>query len=316
MVSVKNEAQARQAVRDMKAAGADFLKVYWTLSPEAYRAIADESRQAGLPFAGHVPFLISAFEASESGQATIEHLTGILETCSSREEELRFAEWSEAIDAAMFTSFDREKCRRLFRNFAKSGTWSVPTLVLHRGLALHDQPHVAKNPGLDYLAPQMVAEWSSSPQIDRAHDEKARQQRFRLLLDLVADLAAAGAGLMAGTDNNNPYVVPGFALHDEMALFVEAGLTPAAALRAATIDPARFMKLDGETGSIEAGKAADIVLLDANPLEDIRNTRKIHAVLRNGTYLDRQALDTMLAEAAEIERQQDKEWLGAKPNGN
>jgi imidazolonepropionase-like amidohydrolase len=107
----------------------------------------------------------------------------------------------------------------------------------------------------------------------------------------------AGVLLLAGTDTGNPFCFPGFSLHDELALLVNAGLTPTESLRAATLNPAQFLGLDQTLGTIERGKLADLVLLDANPLEDIRNTQRIDAVIMNGRFHDRKALDKMLAQA-------------------
>ncbi|HQZ97498.1 MAG TPA: amidohydrolase family protein [Pyrinomonadaceae bacterium] len=294
LMGVKNAAEARAAVRSLKAAGAGLIKVYWNLTPETYFAIADESKKLGIPFAGHVPFLVSAAEVSNAGQKSIEHLTGILETCTSKEVELRNKEWTPAVYEEMVATFDDKKCLELYKRFAKNGTYHVPTAILHRGMALYDEPGFLDDPSFKYVPKSMMKEWSESPQLDRDHDLKTRKERYNWLLDMIGTMYRAGVPIMTGTDNNNPYVVPGFALHSELELFVRAGLTPIQALQSATIVPARYLGLTRSNGSTEKGKIADIILLDADPLSDIRNTRKIAAVMVNGKLLDRADLDKML----------------------
>lgn len=294
LMGVKTPEEGRTAVRSLKAAGAGFIKVYWNLTAETYFAIADESKKLGIPFAGHVPFLVSAADVSNAGQKSIEHLTGILETCSSKEDELRNKEWTPAVLEEMIATFDDKKCLELYKRFAKNGTYHVPTAILHRGIALYDEPGFLDDPTFKYVPKSMMKEWSESPQLDRDHDLKTRKERYKWLLDTIGTMYRAGVPIMTGTDNNNPYVVPGFALHYELELFVRAGLTPMEALQTATINPVKYLGLTATNGTIENGKSADLVMLDADPLADIKNTRKVRAVMVNGKLLDRAELDKML----------------------
>jgi imidazolonepropionase-like amidohydrolase len=295
MYAVKDAEAARAAVRLMKSEGATYIKVYWNLSPESYAAIADEAKKLAIPFAGHVPFLVSAFTASELGQKSIEHLTGIAETCSSKEDELRKKEWTPQVQIEIRATFDRDKCRRLYKTFAKNGTYNVPTLVLHRGMLKYDERIFRLRPALGYISASEMREWEASPQLNREMTAAEREKLFQELLDVVREMNRAGVPLLAGTDNNNPFVVPGFDLHDELELFVKAGLTPLQALRTATVNPARYLNEMDKYGSVSVGKMADFVILDADPTIDIRNTRKINAVVSNGNFLDRIALDAMLS---------------------
>lgn len=296
LLGVKNAEEARAAVRRLKASGAGFIKVYWNLSPEAYFAIADESKKLGIVFAGHVPFLVSAADVSDTGQKSIEHLTGIVETCSSKEDELRKKEWTPAVGEEMIATYDEKKCLDLFKRFAKNKTYQVPTAILHRGMALHDDERFQDNPSFRYVSKATLKEWADSPQLNRDHNLKIRKQRFQWLLETIGKMHRAGVPILAGTDNNNPFVVPGFALHDELELFVRAGMTPLQALETATINPAKYFELTRTHGTIEKGKTADMVLLEANPLENIGNTRKIAAVLLNGRYLSKETLEKILAD--------------------
>jgi imidazolonepropionase-like amidohydrolase len=298
ILGVKNAAEGRAAVRSLKASGAGFIKVYWTLSPEAYFAIADESKKQNITFAGHVPFSVSAFDASDAGQKSIEHLTGIEETCSSKEDELRKKEWTPAVQEEMIATYDEKKCLNLFKRFAKNKTYQVPTAILHRGLALYDDEGFQDNPGFKYVSKETLKEWADSPQLSRGNNLKIRRQRFEWLLETIGKMHRANVPLLAGTDNNNPYVVPGFALHDELELFVQAGLTPMKALKTATVNAAEYLGMEKFRGTIEKGKFADLVLLDANPLIDISNIRKINAVVINGRLLKRKELDEMLNKIA------------------
>jgi imidazolonepropionase-like amidohydrolase len=129
------------------------------------------------------------------------------------------------------------------------------------------------------------------------HDSREVQDRCRLRTALVGKMDRTGVRLLAGSDAANPFVVWGFSLHEELTLLVAAGLLPLEALQAATLNPARYLESTDSLGTVEAGKLADLVLLDANPLEDIRNSQRISAVVLNGRYLDRRALDRLLAEA-------------------
>jgi imidazolonepropionase-like amidohydrolase len=303
ILGVKNAEEGRAAVRSLKASGAGFIKVYWTLSPEAYFAIADESKKQNIVFAGHVPFLVSAFDVSDAGQKSIEHLTGIEETCTSKEDELRKKEWTPEVQEEMIATYDEQKCLNLFKRFAKNKTYQVPTLILHRGMALYDDEGFLDNPSFRYVSKATLKEWADSPQLSRDRNLKIRKQRFEWKLETIGKMHRAGVPILAGTDNNNPYVVPGFALHDELELFVRGGLTPMQALRTATVNASTYLGMEKSFGTIEKGKFADLVLLDANPLIDISNTRKINAVVVNGRLLKRQDLDEMLNKVAEIVKQ-------------
>ncbi|MEO5859786.1 MAG: amidohydrolase family protein [Pyrinomonadaceae bacterium] len=297
MFVVKDADAARAAVRLMKAQGASYIKVYWNLSPESYAAIADEAKKLGIPFAGHVPFQVSAFTVSSSGQKSIEHLTGISETCTSREDELRKIPWTDEVGKEMRATFDMEKCRRLFKTFAKNGTYNVPTMVLHRGMLKYDDPSFRSRPALEFISATELKDWDDSPQLNRQMTRAEREKDFEEILELIREMNTAGVPLLAGTDNNNPFVVPGFDLHDELELFVAAGLTPTQALRTATVNPAVYLGITKNFGSVSKGMTADLLLLDGDPTIDIRNTRKIFAVVSNGNLFDRESLDSMLARA-------------------
>jgi imidazolonepropionase-like amidohydrolase len=295
-------------VRTAKREGADFVKVYQRLSRETFLAIADESKKQGLPFAGHVPNSVSAREASDAGMKSIEHLTGVLLASSSREDELRaFAadptaappEEQTRRDRLIRDTYSREKEAALLQRFKRNHTWQTPTLIVSRngilGVPVRDDPRLKYVPAFLKTIWQQQMDGHRQRPAERAEFLKWNYER---LVDTVGMMHQARVDLLAGTDAFNPYCFPGFSLHDELELLVGAGLTAADALRAATIDPARFLGKEAEMGSVSKGKIADVVLLDADPLKDIRNTKRIHAVFFQGKLYERQALDKMLSDVA------------------
>lgn len=303
-IAVRNEEEGRNAVRRVKQWGADFVKVYWLLSRDAYFGIADEAKQQGITFAGHVPNAVSPGEASDAGQKSIEHLTGILVQCSDKETELRNEVVKPKSPGARgrahltaLETYDEKKAADLFARFARNHTWQCPTLTVLRSIAYLGDENFRRDGRLRYIPRQLRQRWTLRIAYRDEGDKAGAKKIFQKDLEIVGAMRKAGVPILAGTDTGNPFCFPGFSLHEELALLVIAGLTPIEALRSATINPARFFDLDKTLGTIEQGKIADLVLLDANPLEDIRHTQRINAVISNGRLFDRKALDNMLADA-------------------
>jgi hypothetical protein len=283
--------QARLAVTLLAVSGADFLKVYNSLPREAYFEIAQESKRLGIPFAGHVPEAVSPAEASDAGQRSQEHLINILLACSTRETELRSQRIATMNDPAisgqermlqlgfpdpqgLFDTYDEAKATALFKTFVKNATWHTPTLALLQSF-LTDKARARRMAYMQDLTPEQFDTWMA---------------RIGALLErhkkLVGDMHRAGIEFLAGTDAGpNTPVPPGSGLHDELELLVESGFTPMEALQAATRNPARYFGNLQEMGTLEPGKVADLLLLDANPLDDIRNTRKIRMVVLRGRVI-------------------------------
>ena len=314
-VAVRNAEEARRAVDSLAAGGADFLKVYNRLPRDAYFAAVAEAKARGLPVAGHVPTLISVEEAVDSGQVTIEHLTGLLLACSPREEELRRQLSQAAASPKGWDSvtavlraqtrtqaepFDEAKCRRLAYHLAQRGTWMVPTFAVLRSIAYLDDSTLRADPRLRYVPVQWRASWDPAKDFRFKNlgpaDWAARKLVFERQRELARLLHQEKVRFLAGTDLANPYIYPGFSLHDELATLVALGFTPLEALRAATLDPARFLGAGDSLGAVATGKRADLVLLEANPLEDIRNTSRIVAVVADGRLYELPARQRMLAE--------------------
>lgn len=315
-VSVSTSAEGREMVDKLRQQGADFIKVYDRLSRDAYLAIIDQAKKDGLPVVGHVPESITTMEASDAGQKSIEHLGSILQGCSTLEDELRrleaapmpaagdFSEIPRRIAARgvrMLDTYDDQKAKQLFAHLTKNQTWQVPTLVTKRALTFIDDFDRNGDQRLKYI-PQSEQKWWSPQQNFllryRTPEYIVYSKRlFQKELELVGAMHRAGVPLMTGTDLSIPYTFAGYSVHDELALFVQAGLTSMKALQAATRNPAVFLGELSSHGTIELGKTANLVLLDANPLENIRNTQRINAVVLNGKYLPKEALQRMLADA-------------------
>jgi imidazolonepropionase-like amidohydrolase len=310
--TASNAQEGRTAVQALKKRGADFVKVYTKLPREAFFAIAEEAKTQGLPFAGHVPESVSALEASDAGQKSMEHLYGITLACATKETELR-KEVLEALaksDNAAFMatlgrahikaldSYDENKAKVLFARFAKNGTWQVPTLTVLRSIANLTDERFTNDPRVKYMPPFLRSMWDPKGPADKSRLEAIafRKIMYKKAPEIVSALHRAGVPILAGTDTSNPFCFPGFSLHDELALLVEAGLTPLEALQSATRDPAKYLDRLKDVGTVETGKIADLVLLDANPLDDIKNTQKIAAVVVGGKLLDKAALQKMLAD--------------------
>jgi hypothetical protein len=298
--TVSTADEARRMVDTLKAGGVDFVKVYWNLSREAYFAIADQTKKQRIPFAGHVPISVSALEASDAGQRSIEHLDGISLACSTEEERLSKIKPSDLppgkYQQQVFDTYDEQKCARLFSHFAKNSTWQVPTLSIFQRFNI-DPNTLANDERLKYIPMAEREEWKRFiTRLEKRTLEQNAQRRLQVAFKLIGGMRRAGVEFMAGTDLGNEYLYPGFSLHDELVLLVQAGLTPMEALQAATQNPAKFLGRLDSLGTIEKGKIADLVMLDANPLEDISNTRRINAVVVNGRYLPKEALQRMLAE--------------------
>ena len=294
--------EARVAVRELKAAGVDFIKVYSSVPKDLYLALAGEAKSEGIPFVGHVPYPVTAAEASDAGQRSLEHLTEV-DVGTSTDEAAIKAEEVEAMNqkhgyipdpARLKSTFDSAKAAALFERFRRNETWQVPTLVvLYQEREIADST-LQRNDSLLVYIPKMLRDYWRSMPTDIANKMVAL---YDFHAELVGPLNRAGVSILAGSDSPNPFVYPGFSLHDELGLLVRAGLTPAEALRTATINPAKFLGVTDSLGTVATGKVADLVLLDANPLTDIASTKRIRAVIQGGRLLDRHALDVMLADA-------------------
>lgn len=292
------------ATREVKAAadaGADFIKVFSDVPVLHWRAILDASRAVSLPVIGHVPAGVTLLDAAVAGQRNSEHLMQAFEACSSSEtkflDERRgvggdaLAGLLEAQEPRVLRKFDRLACRRVSESLAATGQVQDPTLVIQM-LKSDDKP--SNDPRWRLLRADEQARWERIFASPSAQNHALEKQRLDVALRIVSAMNKADVPIMAGTDTPMPNVYPGYSLHEELELLVESGLSPREALRAATLTPAVFLGIAADSGSVAVGRRADLVLLDADPTQDIRNTRRIDAVLIDGRLLRRVALDELL----------------------
>jgi imidazolonepropionase-like amidohydrolase len=316
-ITVKDGTDARQAVLEAKRGGAEFIKVYEFLPRDAFFAIADESRKQGLPFAGHVTPSVSVEEASRAGQKSIEHDRFMLAT-TNRENELRkmvddayaktppgagfpkFSDLRELVRLAA-DAFSRERAQALATLLKENGTWICPTMSMLDFIPDVDDSALESDARLKYLPSALRQQWLNALKQARTdltpEDRQLVRRSYGHFVETVLLMHAGGVGLLAGIDGGMPFSFPAFGIHDELRALVDAGLTPLEALQTATLNPARFFDREKDLGTVAAGKLADLVLLDANPLAAITNTTRINAVVANGRLFRRADLDDLLAKA-------------------
>jgi imidazolonepropionase-like amidohydrolase len=290
---IETPVQGRDTVRRLRAAGVDQIKVK-SMPRDVYSAVMAEAHALGLSVTGHVPTVMTPEEVSDAGQS-VEHVNTLFDGTFQA---ARRGKQDFLAEVALWRAGDEAPA--LFQRFVRNGTYVDATLVPYERLA---NRLVAGLPDPDWQYTAASARAEAEKQIGRVRYDAGPKPRidnpdFRELQAVTRMMHDAGVKLLAGTDVS--FInAPGFSLHDELELLVDAGLPPVAALRAATSTPAAvFPKL--EMGSIAPGRRADLVLLDANPLTDIRNARRIRAVVLAGKFLDRPALDRLLTEALEL----------------
>lgn len=285
--------EARAAVREQAEEGYDFVKVYARLPVDAYDAVVEAARGAGLPVDGHVPNAVGVERVLASGQRTLEHLLGygieLTAVAPEGGDEM-------ARELAAWSSLDDERVERWARRTREAGIWNCPTLVvLEKWLPDDAIARELERPCMRYapaflrgiwfgMLTRIPAEWRAS-----AREGDAGRKRFVRALD------AAGARLLVGTDTGNPYVLAGFSLHEELAALVDAGLSPARVLRMATSDAAECLGTPDEFGTIAPGLRADLLLLEADPREDVANAARRVGVVVRGRWLPEAELEAMLA---------------------
>ncbi|GAA0975723.1 amidohydrolase family protein [Nocardiopsis tropica] len=320
---VKGAQDARRAVGETRDAGADFVKVYSRLDRESYLALMEEARRQDIPVVGHRSDLVPFVEQVELGQRSFEHVHGLWPALSrdaaemeasmariSLEPDTYYSSWFRQINEVEWesvNSYDSAAAASVFGRLAANDVALCPTLVMHEKVDLPERAGL-EDPRLRYLPPYMREMWKYVLEQVYTRGRSAaegalRRDLFERRRETVVAMDAAGVRLLAGTDPLTPGVLPGFGLHDELELLVRSGLSPARVLRIATLEAARFLGREQWSGTVREGRAADLVVLDADPLADIRNTTRIHAVVVAGRFIgpgERQALlDTAERAAAD-----------------
>lgn len=299
---------ARANMALLAEAGVDFVKIYEMVSPEVFEVLVEEARVRGLPIDGHVPLAMRARDVGPRVQS-LEHLRNLEMDCTADpvalvSERRRVLENPEGIPGGALRSrlhgmhripsvnaYDEAQCREVMASMM--GTIQVPTLRLN---ALSLRPPFTRSDWsqvMEKVPSEVAADWTApagGPLGGRSTDTTYPDWS----LFLVGLMHEAGVPIGAGTDTPIGFAVPGYSLHSELEMLVQAGLSPLEALRSATLRPAEFFGLQGEMGTIEAGRVADLVLLSGNPLEDITLTRSVQAVVTKGRLLDRNELDALV----------------------
>lgn len=314
-IPVETGDRAIQIVDSLINGKADFIKVYSFLAPDVFYAIAKRCEEKRITFAGHVPHTVWLTDASKAGMASMEHLYGFLiEACSKSDSAMalmqrsvRAFEMGDKEDrknalllfhSLVLNHFSKEKMRSIAQTLRKNNTYIVPTLVTLRGEYFTNDTSFTNDKRLNYMSAETLAYWKETTEYDISNnteiDWQNKRKRWQVEQEIMKILISEKVPIMAGTDADNPYAFPGFSLHDEIALYVEYGMTPVEALRSATIIPATFLTMSDSLGTIKIGKLADLVLLEANPLEDIKNTTKVNTVISNGNLYDKSYIDSIL----------------------
>ena len=293
-IEVASVGEVRAAVRREIGAGAGVIKVYTRLRPALIAVAVDEARARGVTVAAHLG-KTNALEAAAEGVASLEHLSGVAEAASDDAARLRAAH-DDFLGG--WTAFEREWTRlqpdaleRVARTLVQRGVTIVPTLALHEAFSRLADPGLRQDPALDGVPRDVVDRtWDPADIMGRAKWTPEILADFKRALVVeqrfVATYAGLGGRVVAGTDTPQQFVVPGWSLHRELQLYVAAGLTPAAAIRSATADAAALLGISDRAGTIDVGKDADLVLVDGDPLRDIRATTAIRLVVRLGRVVE------------------------------
>ena len=289
---------AERIVATQKQAGYDLLKVHEGLKPEVYEAIAAAARKSGIPIAGHVTATVGLQRALAARQSSIEHLDGYLQALIPPDSPVPPTP-SQVVLGPALAHIDERRLPTLARTTRDAAVYNTPTLALFKIIVSTDDPAVfSKWPELRYVPAKMREGFAKQKGgINLSEVPAAELKRYVELRDhVVKTLNDAGAKLLVGPDSPQLFLVPGFGTHREMAAMAEAGLTPYAVLQAATRNAAEYFGTQAESGTVEAGKRADLLLLDANPLQSVANTSRIAGVMVRGRWLPKAEIDRMLSE--------------------
>jgi imidazolonepropionase-like amidohydrolase len=296
--SVPDPAAAEKAAVEQKQAGYDLLKIHPGVGLPAFEALVASARRVGIPFAGHVPEDVGIHRAIAARYASIEHLDGYVEAMLRGDAPVS-ADESAFFGLNLGEHLDESKLPALVEATRKAGVWNVPTQVLLENLVLVGSAELAQRPELRYVTPETRAQWAEVRQSmlsETGSTPESARRTIEVRRRLIKALHAAGAGLLLGSDAPQIYNVPGFSTHRELESLVAAGLTPYQALETGTRNIARYFGTERETGTIAEGKRADLILLDADPLTDIRNTTRRAGVMVRGRWLPQAEIEKRLAD--------------------
>ncbi len=307
------EAVAQQ-IKMLDSVGVDFLKAYEMLKPEQFSLVTKLANEKGLKVTGHVPLSMDVISASNGGLNSMEHMRNLELSCASNASELLTqrikllrdgkkdpgGKLRSAIHQAQrqtaIENYDESKADEVLGVLARNQTWQIPTMALNTAFVTRPFMQSQWQESFTYLPDSIGDRWNAT--IKSAMDSEVppfRQQYAQWMMDMVGKIHTAGIGIMAGTDTPIGFLTPGLSLHEELGVLAAAGLTPQEALQTATTNPAKYFNMESELGSIKEKYWADLILLDANPLENINNTKRINAVVKQGKFYSRNDLDDILA---------------------
>lgn len=299
--SVESPEHGAEMVHEQAEAGFDFLKIHPGLTREEFDAIAEAAEEAGIEFAGHVPADVGIERALEAGYASIDHLDAYFPGMVDPEE-------TEGMEGGFFDYLlapyvEEDRLKAIAEATRDAGVWNVPTETLMHNVLTLDIDNIHEDrPELKYMPADTVDAWLERIEDmrgDEDFDPDAAEEYIQLRKDLIRALHELDAGLLHGSDAPQILNVPGFSIHHEMEIMAAAGLSPYEVLVTATRAPAEFFGEIGSSGTVAEDRRADLVLLEANPLEDLGHLRKIAGVIRDGVWLDQQRITEQLEAIAE-----------------
>jgi imidazolonepropionase-like amidohydrolase len=302
-VALKTPDEARMAVRQQVEAGADMIKVYSALDRDVYFAIMDEAKAQGIKVIGHIPDTVYLEDAVAAGQSDIEHWFGfekVIADLLGEPVDLNHG-WmgSNPVYLTRLAEVDPQALQDFYKRLKDSGVTVDPTIVTFRNWPNVNSLERQSLPHGEYISNELFSIWKTQ----WAGQTEIPDVIWQSWAQMVRQMNEAGIPMMTGTDLMCPGLMPGYSVHEEMEIWQEAGIPPADILRSATLVPIRFMGLEDRRGSIRVGKSASMVLVRANPLEDIRNAQQIESVFLRGQYFSREDLDRLLDEARNLAQQ-------------
>jgi imidazolonepropionase-like amidohydrolase len=302
-MGIKTPEDGRAAVRKQAEAGVDMIKVYSTLDKDVFLAILEEADKHGLKVVGHVPDSIYIEDAAAAGLDSMEHWFGfekVIAKLLGEPVKLTYSGMgSQAYYLERLGEVDAAALQAVYQKLRASGLTVVPTVVTFKDFPSLNTFETGKLPGSEYISQNLLAIWKSQ----WGGQSDIPDIYWQNWAQMVKGMNEAGIPLMVGTDLMVPGIIPGYAVHEEMLIWQEAGIPPADILRSATLVPAQFMGLEKRLGSINEDKTASMVLVRGNPLEDISNAQQIESVFLRGQYFSRKDLDRLLDEAKDLAQQ-------------
>lgn len=298
--TVKTAEEGAQKVRDQKSAGYDYLKLHPGLTPETFGAIASTANEVGIPFVGHVSFDVGIQRAIDAGYSSIDHMDGFVEALVPNIEKIG-EEGNGLFGIYSSPMADTTRIPQIIQGFKEHNIWMVPTQALaERWMSPIEGSVFLNAPEMKYMKQETLDNWGNAKAsllADERFDSQKVENYIELRRKLIRECQEAGVGILLGSDAPQIFNVPGFSVHHELKYLVDAGLTPYEALETGTSNVAKYFGEDN-AGVIQAGAVSDLVVLNANPLEDISNTTSIESVMIGEKYLPRDSLNSMFSKLA------------------